>query len=132
MQNEELKSKIRDMEHANKLALSETQSKMNEAKQANEEIALTRNNLLEKVKMLEQAKTRLMEENENQAEKYRLNLEKEINEVEENHKQEIIDLQARSEEQLTQMKNFYDMEKEKLEKRVTEEKDRANRRLGTV
>ena len=101
MQNEELKSKIRDMEHANKLALSETQSKMNEAKQANEEIALTRNNLLEKVKMLEQAKTRLMEENENQAEKYHLNLEKEINEVEENHKQEIIDLQARSEEQLT-------------------------------
>lgn len=30
------------------------------------------------------------------------------------------------------MKDFYDLEKEKLEKRISEEKDRANRRVGTA
>ena len=30
------------------------------------------------------------------------------------------------------MKNFYDIEKEKLENRITEEKERGNRRMGTA
>ena len=30
------------------------------------------------------------------------------------------------------MKNFYDLEKEKLEKRILEEKERSNRRMGTA
>lgn len=39
------------------------------------------------------------------------------------------DVQGRSEEQLAQMKNFYEIEKEKVELRVNEEKERANKRL---
>lgn len=39
------------------------------------------------------------------------------------------EIQERSEEQLSQMKNFYEIEKEKVELRVNEEKDRANKRL---
>ena len=35
----------------------------------------------------------------------------------------------RHEEQLAQMKNFYEMETEKREQRINEEKDRSNRRI---
>jgi ElaB/YqjD/DUF883 family membrane-anchored ribosome-binding protein len=53
-------------------------------------------------------------------------------EIDETHKAELADLQNRTEEQLTQMKEFYDLEKEKLEKRISEEKERSNRRMGSV
>ena len=39
------------------------------------------------------------------------------------------EIQERSEEALAQLKNFYEIEKEKLEARITEERDRAQRRM---
>ena len=53
MQNEELKNKLRDVEHQNKLALTEAQGKLNESKQAFEDVSNAKQNLLEKVKLLE-------------------------------------------------------------------------------
>ena len=55
---------MRDLEHQNKIALTEAQGKLNEAKQACEDINNAKQNLLEKVKMLETAKARLVEESE--------------------------------------------------------------------
>jgi hypothetical protein len=34
-------------------------------------------------------------------------------------------MQAKSEEQLSQLKNFFEIERERLERRLAEEKDRA-------
>lgn len=38
---------------------------------------------------------------------------------------EINEIQSKSEEALAQLKNFYELEKERLERRIQEEKDRA-------
>jgi hypothetical protein len=38
---------------------------------------------------------------------------------------EINEIQSKSEEALAQLKNFYELEKERLERRLQEEKDRA-------
>lgn len=45
---------------------------------------------------------------------------------------DIIEVQEQAEQQLAQMKNFYDMEKQQLEGRITEEKERASRRISSV
>lgn len=41
---------------------------------------------------------------------------------------ELKEVQAKSEEQLAQLKNFYEIEKERLENRLTEEKERAQKK----
>ena len=38
-------------------------------------------------------------------------------------------MQERSEEALTQLRNFYEIEKEKLEQRIMEERDKNSRRI---
>lgn len=45
---------------------------------------------------------------------------------------EIKELQERSEEALAQLRNFYEVEKEKLEGRINEEKERGSRRMNNV
>lgn len=39
-------------------------------------------------------------------------------------------MQERSEESLAHLRNFYEIEKEKLEQRITEERDKNTRRLA--
>lgn len=39
-------------------------------------------------------------------------------------------MQERSEEALAQLKNFYEIEKENLEQRIAEERDRSTRRIN--
>ena len=41
------------------------------------------------------------------------------------HQVEVSELQAKSEDSLTQLKNYYEIEKERLEHRLSEEKERA-------
>ncbi len=40
------------------------------------------------------------------------------------------EVQTKSEEQLAQLKNFYELEKERLERRLQEEKERAQKRYN--
>ena len=42
---------------------------------------------------------------------------------------EMKEMQEKSEEALAQLRNFYEMEKEKLELRINEEKEKGNRRM---
>lgn len=39
-------------------------------------------------------------------------------------------MQTRHDEQITQLKSFYDIEKDKVELRIVEEKERSQRRLA--
>ena len=42
------------------------------------------------------------------------------------------EMQEKSEEALAQLRNFYEIEKEKLEQRIAEEKDKNSRKLANI
>jgi BMFP domain-containing protein YqiC len=57
-------------------------------------------------------------------------LEMELEERQINNDNDMKLLQTRSEESLAQLKNFYENEKEKLEARLRDERDKANNKLS--
>ena len=64
LQNEQLAQKLSDNEHQSRLALTESQHKTNEAKMTIDDLTHAKASLAEKIKSLEQAKTRAVEESE--------------------------------------------------------------------
>lgn len=64
--------------------------------------------------------------------KYKIELFKYEQEIEDRHMQYEADLKAvrkKSEDSLCQLKNFYEMEKEKLENRLRDERERAQKKI---
>lgn len=57
-------------------------------------------------------------------------LEKEIEERQAGYDEDIRTIQAKSEESLAQLKDFYEKEKEKQDARIKEERDKALKRAG--
>ena len=55
-------------------------------------------------------------------------LEDENETLQSQHNQEIADIQAKSEESLAQLKNFYEVERDRLDRRIIEEKDKFDKR----
>ena len=72
----------------------------------------------------------IMEESENKLKQSIYQLEEELEQKEQATQQELKDMQERSEEALAQLKNFYEIEKENLEQRIAEERDRSTRRIN--
>ena len=114
-ENDDLKQKLGDVEHQNKLNIVDLQRKLNEANQATEDIVHARDNLLERMKALDAAKQKLSEEADELVTKAKANFEQELAEKEEQNKTEVQEAIQRHEEQLAQMKTFYEMESEKRE-----------------
>ena len=88
-ENDDLKQRLSDLEHQNKLNSNDFQRKLSEANQATEDIVHTRDNLLERVKALEAAKQKLSEEVDDLVTKAKANFEKELAEKEEQSKTEV-------------------------------------------
>jgi hypothetical protein len=73
---------------------------------------------LEQVRSLESQKTRLVEESEDRAKTRLLELEHELEEKTANFEETIAELQQKSEEQLSQLKTFFEIERDRLERRL--------------
>lgn len=86
----------------------------------------------ERIKQLEQSRSRHAVEAEDTLNSVTCKLELELKEKDDQLIKEVTELQQRSEEQLSQMKNFYEIEKEKVELRVNEEKERSNKRISQI
>ena len=59
-------------------------------------------------------------------------MEKEIEEKTKEFEDNIKDIQIKCDEQLQQLRNFYDIEKDKLERRLQDEKEKAQRRYNLM
>lgn len=59
-------------------------------------------------------------------------LEDEIDQVKAGASADLQDVQTKSEEALAQLRNFYEMEKERLDSRLAEERDRFNLKLANM
>ena len=132
LENEQLSQKLSDVEHQHRLALTELQHKLSEAKMTHDDLEHNKSQLLEKIKHLESTKVRFAEESETQLAKVRQQQDKEMTEREELYQREKEYALEQSTQQISQMKNVYEMEKTQLETRLTEEKERAARRIQTV
>ena len=79
------------------------------------------------IKAAEVQKVKLLEETEKNYKEIIQALEVQAEEKAKKQQTDIRELQKRSEESLAQLRNFYEMEKERLEGRIAEEKDKAQR-----
>jgi hypothetical protein len=77
------------------------------------------------LKNLDSQKLKLLEESDIRHKQREADLEREIEEKTRDFEENIRDVQEKSEEQLAQLKHFYEIEKERLERRLQEEKERA-------
>jgi t-SNARE complex subunit (syntaxin) len=80
---------------------------------------------LDQVRQLESQKARMMEESEDRAKIRYLELERELDEKTQDFEETLRDMQSKSEEQLAQLKTFFEIERDRLERRLQEERERA-------
>jgi hypothetical protein len=67
----------------------------------------------------------MFEESETRAKQRIYELEKDLEDKTREYEETIQEMNIKSEEQLSQLKSFFEIERERLERRLLEEKDRA-------
>ena len=97
-ENDDLVQKLSDIEHSNKLNANDLSLKLAEANQASEEVALARDTLLERVKVLEADKKRITEESDEKIAKIKAEYDNELQEKETEKQAELVELSQRHEE----------------------------------
>ena len=97
-ENDDLVQKLSDIEHSNKLNANDLSLKLAEANQASEEVALARDTLLERVKVLEADKKRITEESDEKIAKIKADYDNELQEKETEKQAELVELGQRHEE----------------------------------
>ena len=98
VENDDLVQKLSDIEHSNKLNANDLSLKLAEANQASEEVALARDTLLERVKVLEADKKRITEESDEKIAKIKADYDNELQEKETEKQAELVELGQRHEE----------------------------------
>ena len=73
---------------------------------------------MDQVRQLESQKARMMEESEDRAKIRYLELERELDEKTQDFEETLRDMQSKSEEQLAQLKTFFEIERDRLERRL--------------
>ncbi|CAD8065990.1 unnamed protein product [Paramecium primaurelia] len=88
-----------------------------------------RNKLLEQNKTLDGQKLSILKEQELRYQKKIKSLEQAMDEADTKTAREVNQAQAKAEESLTQLKNFYEIERERLERRICEEKEKSDKKF---
>ena len=114
-QLETYQEKVSELELQLKLQQSDALREVKDLKNQIEDIDAVRNALTDKVKQLEQQRGKLIEEADRKYKEAVIQFEDELEAKEAQAQQELKDMQEKSEESLAQLKNFYEIEKEKLE-----------------
>lgn len=131
-QIEVLTEKNNDLELKSKFAATDTGKEIQNLKDELEQSESQRLSLLEQNKTLEQQKMKLLKETEDRFSQRIKVLETQLEEHNARTEREIKDIQIKSEENLSQLKNFYEIEKERLERRILDEKEKYEKRIANL
>ena len=127
---EEQMEKTNALELKLKLDSNEWAYKEKQFVEKTEAMVEEKNRLAEKVKTLMSENTLLNEESAGKLKQKIKDLERQIEEMQTRASREISTINTKAEESLQQLKNFYEIEKERLEHRIQEEKGKAETRYS--
>ncbi|EAS03779.1 amine-terminal domain guanylate-binding protein (macronuclear) [Tetrahymena thermophila SB210] len=127
-QIDQLNEKNSELEMRNKFEEADFQKEIEQLKEQVQELKNVNQRLEEKNSVLEDEKQKSFKEvEERYINRIRL-LEDEIEEIKQNAIKDIRESQAKSEESLAQLKNIYEIERETLERRLAEDKEKWDKR----
>jgi len=127
-QLERLREKNNELELNVKLDTEEHSKELKSLEDKLEEIMNSKDLLSKQNKQLDSQKNSMLKETEQRYLERNHQLEDECEVLKKKHNQEIADIQAKSEESLAQLKNFYEVERDRLDRRIIEEKDKFDKR----
>jgi len=131
-QIDQLTEKNSEFELNSKLAISDLNKEIENLKENLDQSEEQRKYLTEQNKVLESQKSKLFKEAEDRYIQRIRSLESELEEQNTRLEQDLHDINVKNDENLAQLRNFYEIEKERLERRITEEKDRAEKKLSNL
>jgi hypothetical protein len=131
-QIETLTEKNNELELKSKFAATDMSKEIQNLKEELEQSEQQRLTLLDQNKTLEQQKMRLLKETEERFSIRIKTLEAQVEEQNTRAEREIRDIQLKSEENLSLIKNFYEIEKDRLERRISDEKEKYEKRIANL
>ena len=124
-----LNEKHNDLELKSKFERNDFTKEIESLKEQLETLESAKVRLSESLKSVESAKAKVTSDLESRLQSTVSSYESQIEEMKFKFNRDLRDAQAKSEEALTQLRNFYEVEKERLEKRLAEEKDKHERAI---
>lgn len=131
-EKDQLSEKYNEYELSTKLRISDLSKEIENLKANLDESEQQRIYLADQNKSLEDQKLRLFKDAEDRYSLRIKNLELELEEQNSKLERDLQDINVKNEENLAQLRNFYEIEKERLERRITEEKDRAEKKYANL
>ena len=131
-QIEQLQKDISEVELKLSVVQSDRGGELQELKSQLEEASAVRAKMSVELKSLEDAKAKIAKECDDRYQARLRGLESEIEMLKIRTQAEGRDQQHKSEEALAQLKNFYELEKERLERRVMEEREKREKQYHTL
>jgi len=132
LQLEQLQEKYNESELSSKLKISDLNKEIENFKESLDQSEEQKKYLTEQNKVLENQKSKLFKDAEDRYSSRIRSLEAELEEQNTKIEQDLLDINIKNDENLAQLRNFYEIEKERLERRITEEKDRAEKKLNNL
>jgi chromosome segregation ATPase len=132
VQIEQLTEKNNELELKAKFDSTDLSKEIQNLTEQLEQTEQQKQKLVEQNRGLEQQKLKLLKESEDRFKARIKSLELQLEDQNNKSVREVRDVQAKSEENLSQLKNFYEIEKERLERRIAEEKDKYEKKLAII
>lgn len=131
-ENSELKSRNNELELKAKLTTSDIQKQLKSLKDDLEASEQHQIALQEQIRILENQKTKIMKDAEDRFGNRVKTLEISIQELKRDHSTELTMIHERNEQMIVQLKNFFNNEKEKIEKRLRDEKTKSDVKYNQI
>ena len=132
LQADQFQEKINELELRIKLSDSESSKDISVLREALDQSEVLRVKLTGDIKNMDSQKLKAIKETEDRFTLLIKGLDDQIEELKETHGKEIKDLQLKSETALRQLREFYESEKTRLEKRLVEDKEKGDRKYGQI
>lgn len=131
-ENSELKSRNNELELKAKLTTSDVQKQLNSLKDDLETSEQHQLALQEQVRILENQKAKIVKDAEDRFGNRVKTLEINLQESKRDHATELNTIHERNEQIINQLKSFFNSEKDQIEKRLKEEKTRADTKYNQI
>ncbi len=124
-QLEQLSEKTNELELKLKLQQTDREKELEANRDQVAALEAQNQKMVLQMKQLDQQKVKLLEETEKNYKEVIQGLETQADEKAKKAQTDLQEMQKRSEDSLAQLRNFYELEKEKLEQRIVDEKEKA-------
>ncbi|KRX05422.1 P-loop containing nucleoside triphosphate hydrolase [Pseudocohnilembus persalinus] len=126
-QIEQLQKELAEVELEGKVSKNNFEDEVKSLRENLESVEKQRDEIYEKLKQYEDANILTSKQMESKQQETIRNLEQQIEEMSDKMQRENQEMQVKSEEALAQLKNFYEIEKERLETRLQEEREKREK-----